>query len=261
DRSVQPRPHPDRGRVPGTPPRHVRRAGAVQPGAPETGAHPGDPAEDDQQPQVDLPAATRLPHGAAHPAAPALNRPGPSGGEPRPQQVRMAREVAAALASGRHLLIEAGTGIGKSIGYLLPAILWATRAGPAPPEERRVVISTHTRALQEQLARKDLPLLQRALEPAGVTFRYALLMGSENYLCVQRLEELRLTRGDLLDGGTARTAEALARHARAAVSGLRSEMPFSVPDPLWARVRRDRDVCLGARGPFWEDCLYRRDLA
>jgi ATP-dependent DNA helicase DinG len=181
--------------------------------------------------------------------------------EPRPQQARMAVEVAAALTSGRHLLIEAGTGIGKSIAYLLPAVLWAVRGDPASAEERRVVVSTHTRALQEQLARKDLPLLQRALEPAGVTFRYALLMGSENYLCVQRLEELRLRRGDLLEGGTARTAEALARHARTAVSGLRSEIPFSVPEPLWARVRRDRDVCLGARGPFWEDCLYRRDLA
>jgi ATP-dependent DNA helicase DinG len=181
--------------------------------------------------------------------------------EPRPQQIRMAQEVAAALASGRHLLIEAGTGIGKSIAYLLPAILWATREGPAPPEERRVVISTHTRALQEQLARKDLPLLQRALEASGVSFRYALLMGSENYLCVQRLEELRLTRGDLLDGRTGEIAEGLARHARSTVSGLRSEIPFAVPESLWARVRRDRDICLGARGPFWESCLYRGDLA
>jgi ATP-dependent DNA helicase DinG len=181
--------------------------------------------------------------------------------EPRPQQIRMAQEVAAALESGRHLLIEAGTGIGKSIAYLLPAILWATRDGPAPPEERRVVVSTHTRALQEQLARKDLPLLQRALEASGVGFRYALLMGSENYLCVQRLEELRLTRGDLLDEGTSVIAEALARHARSAISGLRSEIPFAVPEDLWARVRRDREICLGARGPFWESCLYRGDLA
>ena len=181
--------------------------------------------------------------------------------EPRPQQARMAQEVAAALASGRHLLIEAGTGIGKSIAYLLPAVLWAVRAGPAPPEERRVVVSTHTRALQEQLARKDLPILQRALEPAGVTFRHALLLGSENYLCVQRLEEMRLARGDLLEKRSGGIAEELSRHARTAVSGLRSEIPFAVPEALWSRVRRDRDICLGARGPLWEDCLYRRDLA
>src|SRR5438093_5279133 len=179
--------------------------------------------------------------------------------EPRPQQARMAQEVASALASGRHLLIEAGTGIGKSIAYLLPAILRAVRSGP-PSGERRVIVSTHTRALQEQLARKDLPILQRALDPAGVSFRYALLMGSENYLCVQRLQEMRLADGSSPGWRSDETAGALRRHARTTVSGLRSEIPFSVPDALWSRVRRDRDVCLGARGPFWEDCLYRRDL-
>src|SRR5262245_26789751 len=179
--------------------------------------------------------------------------------EARPQQSRMAQEVASCLASGRHLLIEAGTGIGKSIAYLLPAILNSLRTD-LPADERRVVVSTHTRALQEQLARKDLPLLQRVLESEGVTFRYALLMGSDNYLCVQRLHEARLARGGLLDT-RGEMSEALARHARSAVSGLRSEIPFVVPDGLWSRVHRDRDICLGVRGPFWEDCLYRRDLA
>src|SRR5262245_58446215 len=179
--------------------------------------------------------------------------------EPRPQQARMAQEVASCLASGRHLVIEAGTGIGKSIAYLLPAILNSLRTD-LPADERRVVVSTHTRALQEQLARKDLPLLQRVLESEGVTFRYALLMGSDNYLCVQRLHEARLARGGLLNT-RGEMSEALARHARSAVSGLRSEIPFVVPDGLWSRVHRDRDICLGVRGPFWEDCLYRRDLA
>src|SRR3989441_11899252 len=100
--------------------------------------------------------------------------------EPRPQQARMAQEVAAALSAGRHLLIEAGTGIGKSLAYLVPAILWAARDRALSAAERRVVVSTHTRALQEQLARKDLPLLERALEPLGISFRCALLMGAEN---------------------------------------------------------------------------------
>src|SRR5438093_7591963 len=181
--------------------------------------------------------------------------------EPRPQQGRMAQEVAAALASGRHLLIEAGTGIGKSLAYLVPAILWAVRDPALPAAERRVVVSTHTRALQEQLVRKDLPLLERALEPLGVSFRCALLMRAENYLCVQRLSELGLTRGDLLEPRLAEVTEALRRHAALAPSGLRSEIPFAIPEAIWERVRRERDICLGARGPFWEDCLYRRDLA
>lgn len=181
--------------------------------------------------------------------------------EPRPQQAQMAREVAAALSSGRHLLIEAGTGIGKSLAYLVPAILHATRDRSFPLDQRRVIISTHTRALQEQLARKDLPLLERALEPAGISFRHALLMGSENYLCVQRLSELAVAGRDLLDPHVAEVAVALGRHAQSAPTGLRSEIPFMVPEAIWARVRRDRDICQGARGPFWEGCLYRRDLA
>ncbi len=181
--------------------------------------------------------------------------------EPRPQQARMAQEVAAALSSGRHLLIEAGTGIGKSLAYLVPAILWAARDRALPAAERRVVVSTHTRALQEQLVRKDLPLLERALEPLGLSFRCALLMGAENYLCVQRLSELGLTGGDLLEPRLGEVTGVLRRHAASAASGLRSEIPFAVPEAIWERVRRERDVCLGARGPFWEDCLYRRDLA
>jgi ATP-dependent DNA helicase DinG len=175
---------------------------------------------------------------------------------PRPQQIRMAEEVGGALAAGRHLVVEAGTGVGKSLAYLVPAILWTTAAaaGDAP---RRVVVSTFTRALQEQLARKDLPLLERAFGPLGLAVRHALLMGSENYLCVQRLEPLaRASRGP----EHAPIVAALGRHAATASSGLRSEIPFAVPDDLWAAVRRDTDTCLGPRGPYWDACLYRRDL-
>ena len=181
------------------------------------------------------------------------------GFENRPQQTRMAEEVTAAFASGRTLLVEAGTGVGKSLAYLVPSILFATRPGPCAEEERRVIVSTHTRALQEQLARKDLPFLERALAPAGIGFRHALLMGSENYLCMQRLQQAR-AQADLPDAGDSAALGALVRHAEGAPSGLRSEVPFPVGERLWGRVRRDRDVCLGPRGPFWDSCLYRRDL-
>src|SRR6266704_2497492 len=163
------------------------------------------------------------------------------GYEARPQQGRMAAEVMVSLHSGRDLLVEAGTGVGKSLAYLVPAVLWATRPGPAAEEERRVIVSTHTRALQEQLARKDLPFLERALAPAGIVFRHALLMGSENYLCMQRLQQARSQAG--LPGGDGETLGALLRHAESAPSGLRSEVPFGVTERLWSRVHRDRDVC------------------
>ena len=178
---------------------------------------------------------------------------------PRPQQIRMAEEVGLALAAGRHLVVEAGTGVGKSLAYLVPAILWTTGAarGDAP---RRIVVSTFTRALQEQLARKDLPLLERLFDPLGIPVRHALLMGGENYLCVQRLDLMTREPGLAGAGNHREILADLGRHAATAASGLRSEIPFAVPDDLWAAVRRDRDVCLGPRGPFWDACLYRRDL-
>jgi ATP-dependent DNA helicase DinG len=179
------------------------------------------------------------------------------GYEPRPPQIAMADEVRRTIAGGRHLLAEAGTGVGKSLAYLVPAVLWAASGGAAGG--RRVVVSTYTRALQEQLARKDLPLLERALAPFGIPFRHAILMGSENYLCVQRLSQAGVEPA-LLPAPDRALLESLERHAGTAASGLRSEIPFPVPDAVWAAVRRERDVCLGARGPFWDACLYRRDL-
>ena len=133
--------------------------------------------------------------------------------EPRPQQACMASEVMGAISGGRHLLVEAGTGVGKSLAYLVPAILRATRPAETLPEDRRIVVSTHTRALQEQLARKDLPFLERALAPAGVHFSHALLMGSENYLCAQRLAPMRLRRGHLPSGGETYLIDRLSHHA------------------------------------------------
>ena len=182
------------------------------------------------------------------------------GFESRAEQLRMASEIHECFASGRHLLVEAGTGIGKSFAYLVPAVLWATRREAPGHDERRIVISTHTRALQEQLARKDLPLLERALLPCGIEFRHSLLMGSENYLCVQRLSETALQAAELFDQPSTAVVRALQRHAGSAPSGLRSEIPFAVPGEVWNRVKRDRDICLGPRGPFWDSCLYRRDL-
>ncbi|HVM55242.1 MAG TPA: DEAD/DEAH box helicase, partial [Acidimicrobiales bacterium] len=92
------------------------------------------------------------------------------GGEERPGQVELARAVAVAIDTGRHLLAQAGTGTGKSVGYLVPAIL----------SGKKVVVATATKALQEQLVNKDLPFLSAHL---GTDFSYSLLKGRSNYLC------------------------------------------------------------------------------
>ena len=101
----------------------------------------------------------------------------PRGGEDRPGQVEMARAVARALSSGRHLVVQAGTGTGKSLAYLVPAVDSASR----------VVVATATKALQDQLATKDLPLLADAL---GRPVSFAVLKGRSNYLCLQRAGEV-----------------------------------------------------------------------
>ncbi len=131
--------------------------------------------------------------------------------EYRPQQQQMATAVARALAYGEHLVVEAGTGVGKSLAYLVPAIFHAVE------QRKKAVISTHTINLQEQLTQKDLPLLERVLP---VRFKFTMLKGRQNYLCTRRLEkamqarerdlralERRVARLDVHAAGEPRRAE------------------------------------------------------
>ena len=108
----------------------------------------------------------------------------------RPQQLEMADAVGRALTDGHHLLAEAGTGVGKSFAYLLPAIDYAVRT------KKRVVISTHTISLQEQLIEKDIPLI-RAVYPEE--FTAVLVKGRSNYLCQRRLDQARRRQNLLFD--------------------------------------------------------------
>src|SRR5262245_55960142 len=102
--------------------------------------------------------------------------------EPRPQQLEMAAAVEDAFQNSHHLLVEAGTGVGKSFSYLLPAIDFAVK------RKKRVVISTHTISLQEQLIEKDIPLIQSVYPDE---FTAVLVKGRSNYLCQRRLEQTR----------------------------------------------------------------------
>src|SRR5882724_11173843 len=110
--------------------------------------------------------------------------------EPRPQQLEMAGAVESALKEGSHLLVEAGTGVGKSFAYLLPAIEFAVK------KKKRVVISTHTISLQEQLIEKDIPLIQSVYPDE---FTAVLVKGRSNYLCQRRLEQTRHRQNYLFD--------------------------------------------------------------
>ena len=117
--------------------------------------------------------------------------------EHRPQQLEMSAAVSAALADGHHLVVEAGTGVGKSFSYLVPAILAVTDT-EAPEDEkiRRIVISTHTITLQEQLLNKDLPLLNSVIPRE---FSAVLVKGRGNYISLRRLESAVRRQENLFD--------------------------------------------------------------
>ncbi|MFA6583901.1 MAG: ATP-dependent DNA helicase [Elusimicrobiaceae bacterium] len=177
------------------------------------------------------------------------------GFEPRSAQIEMGAAVARSLNSGAKLIAQAGTGVGKSLAYLIPAAFWAC------DNEKKVIVATYTRALQEQLINKDLPVVAKLAARTGRELNYALLMGAENYLCARRLAHAASAQRELFDSPAAgKILGHLADFARQSETGLRSAIPFSVPAQVWEKVRREADLCLKKRCPFRERCLYMKDI-
>jgi len=172
------------------------------------------------------------------------------GFETRPQQLEMAEAVAAAITDGRKLLVEAGTGVGKSFAYLVPAVLAA-----ASRKDFRVVISTHTIGLQEQLLRKDIPLLQ-SLVPGD--FRAVLVKGRGNYLSLRRLRLALRRASSLLDSSAAvdQLLVQIGRWARTTTDGSKSDLPVQPHEPVWELVQSDGGNCLGRKCPTHGECFY-----
>ncbi|MEM6809623.1 MAG: ATP-dependent DNA helicase [Pseudomonadota bacterium] len=168
------------------------------------------------------------------------------GYQPRLSQRLMAEAVDVAMASREHLVVEAGTGTGKTFAYLLPALV----AG------RRTIISTGTRALQDQLFHRDLPMIAAAV---GRPVKTALLKGRANYLCLHRLDQA-LTDAAALTGKEARVLSEWRDMTR---RGDRAEVTQIPEDAsLWPRVTSTADNCLGQKCAFYEDCYVaqaRRD--
>lgn len=168
----------------------------------------------------------------------------------RPQQLAMAKAVARAFDRPGHLLVEAPTGVGKSLGYLVPAIL-----GPVAAR-RKVVVVTHTIALQDQLLEKDLPLLSACLP---IEFAAVKAVGRQHHLGLRRLG-LALDRGPGLvkDDPEMEALRRIARFAESASDGLRQEMRPAPPLDLWELVNSESDNCLGARCRTFDACFYQR---
>lgn len=168
--------------------------------------------------------------------------------EDRPEQLRMAFAVAEAFNSDQLAIIEAGTGTGKSLAYLVPALLWSLT------NEERVVVSTNTINLQEQLIRKDLPLLQRA---AGLDFRAVLVKGRGNYLCRRRLAVAQ-AEPELFESDHQNELATLAAWAGETSEGSREELTFVPQEAVWEEVRCEADQCARVRCADYASCFFHR---
>ncbi len=164
-----------------------------------------------------------------------------SGFQPRRAQLEMAEAVAEAMRTGGNLVAEAGTGTGKTLAYLIPAIL----------SGKKVIVSTATKTLQDQLFRKDLPMVREAL---GIPFKAALLKGRGNYLCLYRLENILGFKGGH-GPGDARSLEAIRRWAKNTRSGdIAEAVEVAESSPLWSGATSTVDNCLGQDCPQHADC-------
>jgi ATP-dependent DNA helicase DinG len=166
--------------------------------------------------------------------------------EHRPQQIEMTEAVEKALGAKTHLIVEAGTGVGKSLAYLVPVILWARE------ENCRAVISTYTKALQQQLVDKDLPFLKKVVGD----FRFALCVGGENYLCLRRFDHLRM--GDLYEQSEVQALNRLFEWSTVTRTGLRSDLDIEPSPALWGKACRQADLCFGKECGFYKDCFYQK---
>ncbi len=173
--------------------------------------------------------------------------------EPRPQQLEMAAAVERALASRGRLLAEAGTGVGKSFAYLVPAILRIVEHG------EKVVVATNTIALQEQLLEKDVPLLRAVFDSLGKPFRPVLVKGRGNYVSIRRLR-LASARQDRLfaDAASRRSLHAIEDWAYATADGTLSTLPQLERPAVWERAQSDSGNCMGRKCPTYEQCFYQR---
>ncbi len=161
---------------------------------------------------------------------------------PRPGQTRMALAVAGAIEEGQVLVVEAGTGVGKTYAYLVPALL----------SGQRVLVSTATKALQDQLFARDLPRLVHGL---GMPLRMARLKGRSSYLCTERLERVRQGRTAPQDPQVLRAVADVERWARVTRTGDLAELTaLDERSPVMPLVSSTKDNCMGSDCPHWQDC-------
>ena len=166
--------------------------------------------------------------------------------EIRPQQQEMLEDIVKAFNGNHIVLVEAGTGTGKSLAYLIPALLWAMRKG------ERIVISTNTINLQEQLLLKDIPLLKKILK---VPIPAALVKGMGNYLCLRKFDESKLEL-PLMSPEEQEEWGRLDHWKQSTQEGSRSDLPFVPTAALWEKNGAEHDTCTNRQCPHYKECFF-----
>ena len=170
--------------------------------------------------------------------------------EARPEQLEMAQAIARAARDKSHLLVEAGTGTGKSYAYLVPLILWALET------KKRVLVATGTKALQQQLVERDLPFLHELFQTyLKSDWKFALCLGTGNYVCPRRLAKTE-TLGLFGDSKEVEQLQELHRFSASSPTGRNIDLPFEPQRGLWAQINRESDLCLGRNCPHFEQSFY-----
>lgn len=185
--------------------------------------------------------------GAEGPIARALG----DGYEPRDEQLRMAGLVEQCFADRSHVLVEAGTGVGKSFAYLVPALVRATAL------HETIVVATNTIALQEQLVRKDIPMLQAALGELGGC-KAVLVKGRGNYVSIRRLKLASQRQDKLLtDAAARRSLHQIEDWVYDTEDGTLSTLPSLERPGVWDKVQSDHANCMGRKCPHHNECFYQ----
>ena len=167
--------------------------------------------------------------------------------EERPVQVELLKHIVQAFNDNKIAVFEAGTGVGKSYSYLIPAALWALT------NNERVVVSTGTINLQQQLCEKDVPAVEKII---GKKIKYVLMKGRQNYICKRRLNDAAAIL-DLFEGESDELKK-IAEWACSSPTGSRSDLSFMPSENVWSKVNSESDACMGMRCPFHNECFVMK---
>ena len=175
--------------------------------------------------------------------------------ERRPEQIEMAVAVEQAIAEQTHLIVEAGTGVGKSFAYLVPAILAVTGEQEGPNKPRKpLIVSTHTISLQEQLFTRDIPFLRQVLPNE---FSFVIAKGRSNYISLRRVAAAgERAKSTFFKEQEFDQLRSIMEWSRKTDDGSKSDLTFRPLPNVWDEVASDRGNCLGKKCPTYQDCFY-----